>query len=153
MQLPEVQALIGLAELGARSPYPLRRGVAALLRAAGAGAAAAAVPRSDVPDVLPAAAALAVLQTLPIDAAAAARLPAAMALEGAGFGAEGALVQTDALAALLCLVCGGGLDEKLDLAFWVLDSGAAPVLPVAASISTRMGARRGRPHGMELCMG
>jgi hypothetical protein len=66
MQLPEVQALIGLAELGARSPYPLRRGVAALLRAAGAGAAAAAVPRSDVPDVLPAAAALAVLQTLPI---------------------------------------------------------------------------------------
>lgn len=56
----------------------------------------------------------------PQDPSIAPELPKLMAQEEAGFGAE-VVVPTDALVALVCLLCSGSVDERLDLAFWALD--------------------------------
>lgn len=57
-----MQSLIALVELGSRTPVPLAEGIAALLNAFGARGSTA---RLLVPDVLPAASAMLVLDALP----------------------------------------------------------------------------------------
>jgi hypothetical protein len=139
----EVQSLLKLLELGSRDGPTLASASLALLRGLGAAdhasaggrgassptAAAAApwsnTPRRLVPDVVPAATALAALQhALPaglVRPQAIAVLPALLAAgQPAGFGAEVA-VPVDPLVALVVLLSNGDLDEQLDMVAWALD--------------------------------